>query len=161
MFMVLIMRNDKARVPDPNDFVSCPGDLFEVQYSSKVMPDGTIKLEPSGKIDIKAMINSQKESTDIAYIIKQLENGNTDVINPGPLFYGDSTVFPKTYAECLQLRIDAENSFYQLPVDVRARFDNDFNQYFSQAGSPEWMSKLGFDEQSDQKKNDEVISDES
>lgn len=137
------MRNEKACVSDPNSFFTCRGIDFEPQYSSKVLPNGEIKLVESGKVDIKQMINSQRESTDIAYIIKQIENGNTDIINPGPFVYGDTTQFPKTYAECLQLRIDAEASFYNLPVEVRQQFNNDFNQYFATAGEPEWMKKLG------------------
>lgn len=137
------MRNEKARVPDPNEFVSNPGTEYELEYSSKVMPDGTIKLQPSGKINLKEMINSQRESTDIAYIIQQLENGNRDVINPTPGFYADCTKFPKTYAEFLQARIDAEADFYKMPVEIRQKFDNDFNQYFASVGDPEWFEKLG------------------
>lgn len=136
------MRNPNAKVSDPNDFVSCPGDLFEIQYSSKVMPDGTIVLKESGKIDIKQMINSQRESTDIAYIMNAIENGDESMLNPNG-FYGDMTQFPKTFAEMLQLRIDAEESFYGLSPSVRQKFDNDFNQYFALAGSPEWYEKLG------------------
>lgn len=110
------MRNKFARVSDPNEYVSNPGSTIKVEYSPKVLSDGRIELKPSGKIDIKAMINSQRELTDINYIVKQIENGNYDVINPVEPFYGDSTKFPQTYAEVLQLRIDAEKSFYELPL---------------------------------------------
>lgn len=148
-----MMRNPKACIPEPNDYVTNPGDLFEVQYSSKVLPDGTIVLKESGKIDIKQMINSQRDSTDIAYIMKAIENGDDSMLNVNG-FYADSTQFPKTFAEVLQLQIDAEKSFYDLPVSVRQKFDNDFNQYFATAGSPEWFEKLG-----NEKKESEVTTD--
>lgn len=148
------MRNKNAKVSEPNFFVTCRGTDFEPQYSSVVEKDGTVTLKESGKVDIKQMINSQRESTDLAYIIKQIENGNRDVINPGPLFYGDTLQFPKSYAECLQLRIDAEASFYQLPVEVRAQFNNDFNQYFATAGEPDWMKKLGLDDKKEETKEE-------
>lgn len=137
------MRNSAARVSDPNEFFSNAGSAVKVEYSPKVMSDGRIDLLPSGKLDIKAMINSQRELTDINYIVKQIENGNYDVINPAEPFYGDSTKFPQTFAEALQLRIDAERSFYELSPEKRQLFDNDINQYFASAGSPEWLEKLG------------------
>lgn len=137
------MRNPNACVPDPNSFVSNPGELFEIEYSSKVLPDGTIVLKEAGKIDIKQMINSQRETTDIAYIMNAIENGDSSMLNNNG-FYGDMTAFPKTFAEVLQLQLDAQRSFYELPTEVRKKFDNDFNQYFATAGTDEWNEKLGF-----------------
>lgn len=150
------MRNKKARVPDPNEFVSCSGNLFEIQYSSKVLPDGTIELVESGKVDIKQMINSQRDSTDIAYIMNAIENGDQSMLNFNG-FYGDMTAFPKTFAEVLQLELDAKQSFYDLPPEVRNRFDNDFNQYFATAGSEEWLEKLGH-VKNEVKEGEEVVS---
>lgn len=139
------MRNKNAKVSDPNKFVTDPGEKFRIEYSPKVMPDGTIELQESGKIDIDAFINSQRDQTDMAYILKQLSLGNTNVIQKGSPMFGDFTDpdLPKTYAEALQLQIDAAKSFYMLPVDVRAKFENDFNRYFAQAGTDEWFDKLG------------------
>lgn len=139
------MRNKFARVSDPAEFVTYEGETEHIEYSPKVMKDGTIELVESGKTDINAYINAQKDTTDMAYIIAQLTAGNTDVINARKPMFGDFTEMPKTYAEALQLRIDAEKSFYALPLDVRSKFDNDFNQYFATAGSDEWMKKLGVD----------------
>ena len=156
------MTNKNSRIPDPNEFVSNPGERFENQYSAKVMPDGTIRLEVSGKIDLQEMYDSQAPLTDMNYIIQQLQSGNTVVINPGPFFYGDTTVIPKTYAECLQLRIDAEDAWSKLPLETRRQFDNDFNVYFASAGTPEWMTKMGFDQQIEDAASEksEVTSDE-
>lgn len=139
------MRNKNAKVSDPNTFVTGSGDKFRIEYSPKVMPDGTIELLESGKIDIDAYINSQRDQTDMAYILKQLALGNNSVLQQGSAMFGDFTDpdLPKTYAEALQLRIDAEKSFYNLPVDVRAKFENDFNRYFAQAGTEDWFVKLG------------------
>lgn len=138
------MRNKNAKVSNPNDFVTSSGESVKVLYSPKVLPDGTIDLVESGKIDINEMINAQRESTDIAYILaKMKETGDISSLAKVQGVYGDFTEFPKTYAEILQLRIDSENSFYQLDPDVRAKFDNDFNKYFATAGTEEWFTKLG------------------
>lgn len=136
------MRNPNAKISDPNEFVSNPGDLFATIYSSKVLPDGTVELTPSGKIDIKNEINSQRDLTDLAYIARQIENGNMEPQeNIG--FYGDMREFPKTFADMLQLKINAEESWYGLTTEIRQRFDNDFNKYFATAGSEDWFNKLG------------------
>ena len=138
------MRNKNAKVSDPNEFITCPGEHEKIQYSAKVLPDGSIDLVESGRIDIDAMINSQRESTDISFILRKMkETGDMTVLAQNPGVYGDFTEFPKTYAEILQLRIDSENSFYQLSPDIRAKFDNDFNKYFASAGTDDWFEKLG------------------
>lgn len=137
------MRNKNAKVSNPNDFVTCPGEQFKAEYSAIVKDDGTILLEVSGKIDMKQMINSFKDSTDMSYILKQIALGNTDVLQQRQGVYADFSEFPKTYAEVLQLRIDAEKNFYQLPIEVRQKFNNDFNVYFATAGQDEWFEKMG------------------
>lgn len=140
---MLSMRNKNAKVSDPNTFVSNPGEVFKLEYSPFVKDDGTILLEVSGKIDVKQMINSFKDSTDMSYILKQLAIGNTDVLAQRQGVYADFSEFPKTYAEVLQLRIDAENNFYKLPLEVRQKFNNDFNVYFANAGTEDWFAKMG------------------
>lgn len=147
---MLSMRNKNAKVSDPNTFVTNPGEGFKLEYSPIVKDDGTILLEVSGKIDLKQMINSFKDSTDMSYILKQLALGNTDVLVQRQGVYADFSQFPKTYAEVLQLRIDAEKSFYQLPLDIRQKFNNDFNMYFATAGQDEWFSKMGVSQDTEQ-----------
>lgn len=154
------MRNKNAKVSDPNKFFTCEGEEYKIEYSPHVMPDGTIELEVSGRINIKEYINSQREQTDMSYIMKQIALGNTAVLNESAGMYGDFTGMPKSYAEALQLRIDAENSFYKLPVDVRNKFENDFNRYFATAGSDEWFEKLGVKNDEGKESTPEVSSEE-
>lgn len=154
------MRNKFAKVSDPNKFETCSGDRYHITYEPVVNPDGTISLVENGKEDIQAKIDSYREKTDIAYIIKRLEMGDTSVLNQNNPMYGDFTDMPKSYAEVLQLVIDAENSFYKLPLDTRNKFDNDYKQWLAQAGSLEWSERMGFIKEEEQK-IDEVKTDES
>lgn len=136
------MRNEFAKVSNPNDFVSCSGDLYHVLYTSHVNSDGTIDLVESGKDDIREYINSFREQTDISFILRQIALGNTSGLTDKQPMYGDFTQLPKSYAEALQLVYDAEERFMGLPVDVRNQFDNDFKQWFAQAGSDQWFEKM-------------------
>lgn len=136
------MRHPAASVSDPNTFASCFGESFHIRYSPRVLENGEIKLVESGKDDIKAMINSFRDSTDMSFILKRLAVGDTSVLNHHPGIFGDFTQMPTTYAEALQLVIDARHEFNALPLDVKNLFNNDYRQFLASAGTPEWAEKL-------------------
>lgn len=138
------MRNKFAKVSDPNKFVTESGDRYHTIYEPIVNPDGTISLVESGKEDIQAKIDSYKDQTDISFIVKKLAQGDFSVLSQKEPMYGDFTTMPKTYAEALQLTIDAEKRFYELPLETRNKFDNDYKQWFAQAGSDSWIERMGY-----------------
>lgn len=142
------MRNPNACVSDPNKFVTNPGDKYHILYSPVVNSDGTINLIESGKDDIQEMIDSYREQTDMSYILQAMANGDTSVLSHKQPMYGDFTDMPKTYAQALQMVIDAETQFNKLPLDIRNKFDNDYKQWFAQAGSDEWFKKMDYKEES-------------
>lgn len=142
------MRNVNARITDLNDFVSCSGDKYHVIYSPIVNADGTITLKETGKDDIQEMINSYRDQTDMSFILAAMAAGDTSVLSQKEPMYGDFTKMPKTYAEALQMVIDAEDKFYDLPADIRNKFDNDYKQWFAQAGSADWLEKMNYDPES-------------
>ena len=135
------MRNPNAKVSDPNIFATCPGEDEHILYASKIMPDGTIKLTPSGKESISEKINAEKEFTDISYIVSRLQAGDTSMLRDGAV-YGDFTKAPSSLAEALQLKIDAETAFYALPKEVRAKFNNNVNLWIMEAGEDDWNEKM-------------------
>lgn len=137
------MRNANAKVSDPKKFITCSGDRFHIEYKGEVQKDGTVKLVESGKTDIRQAINAYKDQTDLDYIRKKIEQGDLSVLNPAKPQYGDFTNMPSTYAEALQMQIDANDYFYSLDPEVRNKFDNDVNQFLASAGSEVWMKKLG------------------
>lgn len=98
------------------------------------------------------------------YIIAQLKNGNTSVINRRPMMYGDFTDAPKTYAQALQMVLDGRATFDSLPLSVRNKFDNSFEKWFATAGSSDWLSAMSPDSDpvpsdSDSPVESEVIND--
>lgn len=131
---------------DKADFYACnPGSPEKIKYSAKVLPDGKIELTPSGKINIQDYINSFRETCDINVIIRRLKNGDMSAMEAfkASPFYGDSTQFPKSYNEFLQVFINAQTEFANLPIDVKQKFGNDVNQFIAQIGQKEWFDKLG------------------
>jgi hypothetical protein len=126
-------------------FACDPGSPIKIQYSAKVLPDGKIQLKESGKINLQDFINSFRDTCDINVIIRRLKNGDMSAMEAfkASPFYGDTTQFPKTYSEFLQVYINAQNEFVNLPIDVKQKFNNDVNQFIAEIGKMEWFDKLG------------------
>ena len=139
-----------------NSFVSEKGSPIHDIYSPVVEKDGTISLIKSGEENTDDIIQSYLESTDISIIMENVKNGDLSGLNVARGMYGDFTNMPKTYAELLQLQIDAKNTFDKLPNDVRMKFDNDVNVFLASAGDKEWFEKLGAIEKEEIKEEREV-----
>lgn len=125
--------------------VSNPGDSKHPLYKPIVDKDGSIDLEVYGYEDTNEIIQSYAESCDITVILNQAANGDLGGLNAVQGVYGDFTGMPKTYAEMLQLQLDAKKAFDGLSTDIKNRFDNDVNKFLASAGEEDWMKKLGVD----------------
>lgn len=121
---------------------SDPGDPIHILYAPKVLDDGQIELVEAGKENTDEIINSYKESTDIQIILQRAAIGDMSGLNVKNPMYGDFTQVPKTFAEVLQLQMDSERLFNNLPADVRQKFDNDKNKFFAQSGTVEWYENI-------------------
>lgn len=123
-------------------FVSNPGSPIHVVFSPRVGKDGVVELVESGFEDIRAYINSFRDSTDLRIILARVQSGDISALMSRPGSYGDFTQMPKTYAEVLQLQIDSRRIYDSLPVDIKARFNNDPNQFLASAGTDQWFDTL-------------------
>lgn len=137
------MRNKNAKVSDPNSFCSNPGSPERIVYSAKINASGVIEVVETGKQDYQAYIESFRPTTDMAYILKELSLGNLQILNQREPQYGDFTQLPKSLAEAMQLQIDAERQFYELPLDVRNKFNNNYREWCLTAGTDPWYEKMG------------------
>lgn len=137
------MRHKNSRVSDPNEFKTHSGDTHHVQYESRLDFDGTVKLKESGRVDIQAQINSHAGETDMAVIVNRLMMGDTSVLTTKKPMYGDFTQFPRTYAEAFDLVNRSEQAFERLSPDIKVKYDNDVQKWFSSIGTEPWLSDLG------------------
>lgn len=130
-------------------FCCSSGDPIHVLYSPFVQSDGTIRLEAVGEENTDEKIESFAQSCSIEAILNRYINGDTDALNVNVPMYLDLTQFPKTYAEVLQLGIDAELRFNNLPAEVKRKFDNNWRVWLSQTGSEEWFRSFGVEPKTD------------
>lgn len=142
-----------------HDIYSNSGSPIHTIYSPVVDDDGNIELVESGKENTDEFINSFKDSCDIKVIIERFLAGDQSALNQKAAMYGDFTKMPKTYAEVLQMQIDAKKAFDELSVEVKEKFDNDINKFLASAGNEEWYEKLGisFDKPNEKEKESEEV----
>lgn len=140
-------------------FISNAGNPIHRLYKPIVDKNGFIDLKEDGFENTDEIIQSHAESCDIQIILNKAQYGDLSGLNAVKGIFGDFTEMPKSYAEFLQLKIDSTIMFNKLPADVRAKFDNDPNQFFAQSGQEEWFQKLGIVEEKTEMKGDNTALD--
>lgn len=158
------MRNPFARVSDPGEFVTSPGNRYETEYTSVIEKDGSISLKESGKIDLQVRIESFRDSTDMAFILNRLKVGDVSVLNQKVPMYGDFENAPKSLFEAMDMLQRGEDEFMKLDKDVRAAYGDSFRAWLLDAGSDSWYKAMApyFEKESESVSDvKEVHSDES
>lgn len=120
-----------------------PGSRERILYSPVFDKQGRMSLEETGRENLYDYIQSHADSVDIHVILKQFEQGDVSVLSRVQGAYGDFTQMPKTFAEALNTMVAAEQYFMSLPVDVRAQFGHNFNQFIASMDSPDFTSRMG------------------
>ena len=133
------------RVKEPVHFRSDVGSQYKTIYAPVVNKDGTIDLKEKEKECLYDYIQSFKESCDINVLVKRYQMGDTAALMRGQTFYGDVTDMPKTFAEMLDVMIQGQNFFENLPAEVKEKFGNSFYQFAAAIDieSPEALELLG------------------
>lgn len=137
-----------------------PGVRLITTYKLSYDDDGTKELVVDGYKDIYEEIQSHADSVDIHKIVERCAlTGDMSELYKTEGFYGDLAMFPETRAEALQMLAEAQNIWDKLPVDVKKKFDNNVDNFFSTAFTDEWTEKLEI-KQDDHIKESEVKENE-
>lgn len=115
--------------------LSTVGSGMKDTYKMHVDEDGKRELRKSGEYNQYAEIQSYKDSVSIDYILSRFVNGDETALSRVQGIYGDFTEMPKTMAELQQRIIDAEDLFYQLPLDIRAQYNHSPSEFYAQLDS--------------------------
>lgn len=116
-------------------FITECGSFIQPEYEYKIV-DGIKMLVRTGEKNVQDYIDSFEQSTDINYVISRFLAGDTSVMNPYDPQYGDFTHVPKTLAEAHQRVLDAEKFFNGLPKEIKEKFDNSSDKFWTQYDSP-------------------------
>ena len=100
-------------------------------YSPSIDNEGRVTLEVTGKRNIRDFIDSFRDSCDINNIVARFNAGDSSALSRSQGAFFDATQLPHTYAEMLNTVINAEQTFNQLPLEVRERFENNYVKWIS------------------------------
>lgn len=123
---------DNILAPEDREHIYCnPGELVEDDYRIHYDKNGVRMLVKDGKINTFDEIQSHRDSVDINVILKRYMNGDFTVLNRNDPQYLDTTAFPESFAEWFERGEAAKRYFYSLDPDVRAIYNNSFEQFLS------------------------------
>lgn len=105
------------------------GSQIQKTYKLKIEDDGTHSFTEVGTINIYDKIQSHRESTDLALMIKRFEQGDETALERIRGFYMDTIGMPKTLAETLQMLEDSKALFRSLPVELRDEFNHNPDEF--------------------------------
>lgn len=116
------------------DFFTNPGNPKKPTYAPKYADDGSLQLVSTGFVDTDLEISSQRDKTDMSYILARLQAGDSSVMPDPDALYADVTGLPNTPIGMVNFLDGLRRQFDALPADTRALFDNNFNRFV--AGVP-------------------------
>lgn len=116
---------------------STPGEALQPEYQLVMKEDGVYDLEQVGYTDLHKLIQSHKDSVDINLIMSRIENGETDLLERAKGFYADVTELPINLKDALNVGLQGERLFENLPVDVKEKFSS----YVDMVNNPERLFK--------------------
>lgn len=130
---------------DPHDRVfqevGCP---VQPTYSAKYDTDGVLDLVQTGEVNLYDQIQSHRDSVDIHVLMQRFEAGDVDCLSQAQGIYADVSGMPTTYAEVLNAVIQGQQTFDQLPLDVRAKFGHSFSEWLSAMDKPDFAERMGY-----------------
>lgn len=119
-----------------------PGNRYETEYKERYDEYGHAYLEEVGKVDVYEKIQSHKEECDISCILAKYAAGDQTVMNR-PGYYIDTTVLPQNITEYMNLMNEQREKFNALPLDIKQKFGNSFEEWAASAGNKQWLEKMG------------------
>lgn len=129
---------DEKPKKKPNE----PGNIMEPQYKERYDENGNAYLEQVGEINTYEKIQSFRDEVDPMSILARYAAGDTTVMaNPG--WYIDTSKMPANYIEWRNLMNEQKEKFEALPLEIRNRFNNNFDNWAATAGEPEWLENMG------------------
>lgn len=128
----------------PERYYTNAGDEYYIEREfAGIDEDGQWILKEINKVKISDYINSFVDSCDMQIILQKLKEGDTSVLHQRSAFYGDAVNVPHTPMEALTIMKDSKLAYDRLSDDVKAKFNNDFQRWFSTVATVDWFDKMG------------------
>lgn len=124
---------------------SNPGSRYRNSYIGKRDANGNLDLHCTGRVDQYAMIQADKESTDINVILSRFAEGDSTALSRMQAIYADFTGLPDSYVGMINMIEDGKRAFDELPAAMKQVFDNDFVKMLSFFDNAPYLDSVGDD----------------
>ena len=108
--------------------------------------NGKRTLKKDKAVAIYDLIQSNREECEIERIIQRAVEGDYNALNQANGIYTDITGAPESIAQAQQWIIDIKNKWNELPSEIKAKFNNNVEEYTAQFGTEKWADKVGYTE---------------
>lgn len=124
-----------------NRAISNSGTPFQDDYAYEIDKETGVKsLVKVGETDFQALIDANRDSTDIQKMVERFVAGDQTALNSMEGLFIDATQMPSNYAELVDRVQKAEEAFSKLPADIKSAFNNSPTEFWQSYGSPEFNS---------------------
>ena len=155
--MVMKFRNQFTA--DSGVFISNPGSKIVPEYGLTTSDDGVTTVGVVGEKNLDAIIQSNKDSGNVALLVAKYNAGDTEALNRVKGVYGDFRNMPTTYAEMVSRLNECRAVFEALPVDIKEQFDNNPDVFWSEYGTERFNNIVaGGSEQLVNNEPDNIVS---
>lgn len=103
-------------------------------YEMRMTKTGHKYLKETNEINMYERIQERKDECDAKKIIQRAKLGDPNAIariQNAKTNYGDTTLLPKNLMEAQQMIMDGKKAFYELPKEIREKFNNDPMQFLA------------------------------
>lgn len=131
--MPMLFRNQFTG--DSDVFISTPGAKIVAEYGLITDEDGSTSVGVVGEKNLDAIIQSNKDTGNVALLVAKYNAGDTEALNRVKGVYGDFRNMPTSYAQMVSRLNECRQLFESLPVDIKEQFDNNPDVFWSEYGS--------------------------
>lgn len=129
-----------CRTNTPETIPSCSGTPFEKVYQFKFINGVKVLADTGERINTYEVIQADAESCAISNIIAKCTDVSALRANASQMF--DATKLPSCMEDYMNLQIKLNKQFDALPVETRAKFNNNVNLFISTFGSDYWNDSM-------------------
>lgn len=130
---------------EPKKTITPSGSKIEERLAMRLDSKGNQEFYTEGYTNVYEKIQAFADDVNLEKImIRYMDTGDPNILNKVQGSYQDLTIMPKTMIEAHNRLKDAEESFNQLPLEIRKEYGFNFNEYLKDVGSEKWMEVMGF-----------------
>lgn len=143
--MVASLLPFRTMLDEPVEQFSEPGSKIEDVWAMRLDEKGKEEFYIEGQTNVYEKIQAFKDEVDLENILRRVtDTGDVTLLNKRQGVYLDITETPKNLIDATNMLNRAEKEFMSLPVEVREKFENNFNKYLALAGTEEWAKNMGY-----------------